>query len=239
MRPDLRFVVEYNPLAVHPSFRGLPERRWGISNPEFRFTPLTGGRRHGPLLVEGGVEVKGLKYLDVEWPKEAAPKTLSVLVDNPGDSCSMEVTPVEETGRLLKDRAVSLPLPGPTFSWLVEGGYDMPSGMGHTNTNITPLTVDLAAMGSVTRLRLAFPMWDNRVRIKGLRFDNSRLNWPWEHRAELLIEDKSCDVGPMRFSFDPQSLLPDRLRRRPVRVINDCGTSVLLEIMPSGNDGNG
>jgi hypothetical protein len=235
MRPDLRFLVAYNPLVIHPSFQGLHERRWGLSNPDFYFSPLIKGRRHGPILHEDGIEADRFKYFDLEWGKASSPNTLTVTVENPGDSCSVLVSPVDDIGRSREDRAVSLPIPGVTVSWLYDSPLDVESSLGRGNGKKTTLTVDLAPMRDTNRLRLQFPLQGSRVRIVGLRFDHSRLNWPWEHRARLVITDKAWEIGAMNFSFDPQELLPARLRHRPVTVIDDCGSSVLAEIMPSGN----
>jgi hypothetical protein len=41
---------------------------------------------------------------------------------------------------------------------------------------------------------------------------------------------RDCCAGPIRVSFDPVNLLPEPLKQRKVTVLDDCGSSVLLEI---------
>ncbi len=233
---DLRFAVAYNPLVIHPTFEGLHERRWGVSSPDFRFSPLIGGKRHGPILHEDGIAVHGFKWLDVEWGQDSPPRLMKVIIDNPGDECVMRVSPFDGSGQPSEHRTISLKIPkrvGQQVSWEFEGTPDLKETIGHKDTRPETLTIDLASIQAASKLRLSFPIWNSRARILSLTFDDSRLNWPWEHKARLLITGKSWDIGTMRFSFDPAKMLPESLQHYSARVIDDCGSSVLLEIQPS------
>ncbi len=235
MRPDIRFAVAYNPLAIHPSLAHLHERLWGTTSPDFYFSPLMKPQRHGPILHEDGIRVSGYKYIDVEWRKEDCPRRFTVTVENQGPPCPMKISPVDDFGRVLEDRTMSRSVLGPSSSWLVKEVVDLRSRIGGPKPTAVNLTVNLAPMKDVDRLRLYFPSRGYGVKIVGLRFDSSPFNWPWDHKARLTVTDNSWEIGPMNFSFDPQKLLPEQLQQHPVRVIDDCGSSVLLEIMPSGN----
>lgn len=234
-RPDLRFVVAYNPLVIHPSFEGLHERRWGVSSPDFRFSPLMGARRYGPLLHEDGISVRRFKHIDVEWDQSRPPHTMTVMVDNPGGACVMRAYSIDGTGLTLESSAVSLNIPersGQPISWVFEGTLDMEDRTWSRTSSAVALKVDLESLHPVNgRLRLKFPIWNSRARIVGLKFDDSQLNWPWEHKARLVITDKSWDVGSMEYSFDPAKILPKRLQHSSVKVLSDCGSSVLMKIV--------
>jgi hypothetical protein len=235
-RPDLRFVVAFNPLAVHPNFVGLHERKWGVSCPEFRFSPLSGGRRHGPMLHEDGISVLRFKHMDIEWPQDNPPKSMTLVVDNSGSTCSMIVSPIGSSGQPSEQRTISLDIPArweQQVSYNFEGTPNLGPRTDYDRRNAAILTIDISSMQPAAGLRLGFPTWNSRVRIVGLRFDDSKLNWPWEHKARVIVPDSSCQGGVMAFSFDPAQILPKTLRNNSVRVIDDCGSSVLLEIIPT------
>ncbi|MBI5248498.1 MAG: hypothetical protein HY912_03290 [Desulfomonile tiedjei] len=238
-RRDLRFAVAYNPLVIHPTFEGLHERRWGLSSPDFRFSPLIGAKRHGPILHEDGIAVNRFKCLDVDWGRGHSPRSMTVLVDNPGSESSMQVFPLDGSGLPSDHRTITLKIPqraGQHLSWEFEGIPNLEERTGKKRHNIAALNIDLTSMHPATRLRLRFPPGNSPARIIGIRFDDSQLNWPWEHRAQLIVTDKSWDIGAMVFSFDPVKILPESLQRSDVRVINDCGSSVLLEIVASESE---
>lgn len=232
-RPDLRFAVTYNPLVIHPGFQGLHERRWGISSPFYIFAP-SDERRHGPILHEDYVAVRRLKHVDVEWGQQSNPKSMTVLVDNPGGESWMRVSPLDDSGQPSEQLTISVSIPprsGQGVSWQFEGEPDLAERTGYRHSNSVALKIDLDSLKGARRLRLLFPVWNSPVRIVGLRFDDSHLNWPWEHKARLSVTGRSWEFGTTSFSFDPTHMLPKTLQERPVRVINDCGSSVLLEIL--------
>jgi hypothetical protein len=161
---------------------------------------------------------------------------MTVLVNNPGDECFMQVFPVDNSGVLMEDRSITVKVPkraGQGPSWEFEGILKLEELTRDKNRNISLVNISLTSIRPATRLRIKFPVEDSRARIVGLRFDESQLNWPWEHRSRFTLADKSWDVDSIMFSFDPTKLLPARLQNRVVRVIDDCGSSVLLEIMGS------
>ncbi len=153
----------------------------------------------------------------------------------------MQVSPINDLGQPAEHSSISLNIPerfGQRVSYGFEGTPNLGPRTGEQQANATTLKIDLAAMKPVERLRLGFPTWNSRARIIGLRFDDSQLNWPWDHKARLIIADSTCEVGTMVFSFDPAKILPKTLQHRSVRVVNDCGSSVLLEIIPSDRGGS-
>jgi hypothetical protein len=232
-RPDLRFAVAFNPLAIHPSFAGLHERRWGVSCPAFRYSPLMAQKRYAPLLHEDGIEVSRFKYLDVEWPQDHDPESMSVMIENPGTACTMRVSSVNDSGVPLEHPTVVLKIPersGVSASNEFKGTPDLGLTTDRHHSTATTFKIDLARMRPASRLRLSFPAWNSRARIVGIRFDNSRLNWPWGQKARLIVADDSWRVGITTYSFDPARILPKPLRHNKVKVLNDCGSSVLLEI---------
>jgi hypothetical protein len=232
-RPDLRFAVAFNPLAIHPSFEGLHERRWGVSCPEFRFSPLKGARRGRPMLNEEGLEVARFKHMDVEWPQDSTPRSMTLVVDNPGSECSISISPIEASGQPFENRTSSLDVPARPVqqaSLNFDGTPNLGPKTDREYRNATVLQVDVAAMQPATGARLTFSR-HSRARIVALRFDGSELNWPWDHKARLVITDNSCQGGVMVFSFDPAKILPETVQYESLKVLNDCGSSVLLEIM--------
>jgi hypothetical protein len=235
-RPDIRFVVAFNPLAIHPSFEGLHERRWGVSCPEFRYSPLKGGSRHGPMLHEDHIDVSRFSHMDVEWAQDTRPRSMTLIVDNQGRACSMRVSPIDASEQPSEHRSISLDIPArwsQGASYNFEGTPNLGPTTDYEHRNAAILKVNIASMLPAAGLRISFPTWNSRARIVGLRFDDSKLNWPWDHKSRLIVAENSCQGGGMAFSFDPAQILPKTIRHNSVRVIDDCGSSVLLEIIPS------
>lgn len=237
-RPDVRFVVAFNPLAVHPSFEGSHERRWGVSCPEFRFSPLNASRRDGPILHENGLKLHRFKYIDVEWAKDGIPKSMTLILDNPESICSMYVSPLNSSGLPDQHRTVTVKISSASTKRIPcesERTSDIVHRSDNQERKAVVLEIDVTGMQPAEGLRLFFPTSSkSRAEIMGLRFDDSKLNWPWDHRARLMVADNSCGIGTMTFSFDPVRILPQKMQNSLVRVIDDCGSSVLLEVSHSG-----
>lgn len=188
------------------------------------------------MLHEDGISVLRFKHIDVEWPQDNPPRSMTLVVDNSGSTCSMSVSPIGPSGQPSEQRTISLDIParwGQQVSYNFEGTPNLGPRTDYDRRNAAILTIDISSMQPAAGLRLGFPTWNSRVRIVGLRFDDSKLNWPWDHRARVIVPDSSCQGGVMTFSFDPAQILPKTLRNNSVRVIDDCGSSVLLEIIPS------
>jgi hypothetical protein len=237
-RPDLRFVVAFNPLAVHPGFEHLHERKWGTSCPDFRFSPLMAPKKQGPILSENGIEVRRYAYIDVEWTRDPPPHTMTVFVNNSGCSCAMLVSPINESGQPSEERTISFNVPARSdqrYCAEFEGTPDLGPRTGRKGQDTKSFKIDLRSIPAL-RFRLRFPTWNSQATIVGLHFDDSQLNWPWDSKGRLIIPDPAREAGTMVFSFDPEKIIPTTLRERSVTVVNDSGSSVLLELQPLRNE---
>lgn len=208
-RPDLRFAVTYNPTVYHPSFAGVEEHKWWITSPDFHFSPLNNPRRHGPLAREGKIPTGGLKWLEIAPQDADFPKTLTIFIHNPGKASAMELVPGRQGGDWLWERKMISPIPA---GW---------SGR---------LELDLKGTPEARRLRLQFPPGTPSYEIGGLVFGRDPLNWPWAQRAKVIAQPKGAEIGAFTLSFDPADLLPPPLNRKYIKVLDDEGSSVLLEI---------
>ncbi len=233
-RPDLRFAVTFNPLMYHPAFEGLHERRWGTASPSFYFSPLNKGARHySPVLEEDSVPVADYKWIDVEPRGQTPPRVLRLLIRNPGQGHIMHIIPLNAAGQPLHDRQITTPIQSAGDENLRMEYEDLtnfgarfdPRGSGETI-----IDVDLQKLLPSKRYRIVFAGWDPKVRLAGIRFDESKLNWPWDQKARVTFMHKSWKVGELTFTFDPSPLLPAPLSSKPLTVLNDCGSTVLLKI---------
>lgn len=233
-RPDLRFAVTYNPLMYHPAFEGLHERRWGTASPQFYFTPLNKGARHyRPVLEEDSVSAADYKWIEVEPRGETAPKVLRLLFRNTGDARAVQIIPVDEAGKPLTNRTITRTVPAEGSSGMrmeQEDLTDFKTRFDPLGSGKTIVDVDLQELPPARRFRIVFPGWEPKVRIAGIRFDESKLNWPWHQKARVVFMHKRWKVGELAFTFDPSLLLPDPLSSRNLTVLNDCGSSVLIRI---------
>ena len=208
-RPDLRFAVTFQPTVYHPSFEGKDEPWWWITMPNFRYSPLNQGRTHGPLAREGKIPADLYRWLEVKPATKEAPKTLRINIDNPGDESVLEAALVDQEGKPLDRHRQTLKVPGRWSGWL---------------------TVDLADMPPDGSVRLLFPREADKFKVAALTFGEDRLHWPWSQKALLTFQPRYDTTGPITVSFDPKHLLPEELRARPVTVLDDRGSSVLLEL---------
>ncbi len=79
-------------------------------------------------------------------------------------------------------------------SWEFEGTQDLKETIGYKDTRPEILDDQILHLSqAASKLRLSFPSVELAGKILGLTFDDSRLNWPWEHKTRLLITDKSWD----------------------------------------------
>jgi len=233
-RPDLHFAVAYNPLVYHPSFEGLHERRWGISAPRFRFSEWNEPRVYGPVLQEDTVPLGDYKWIDVEPTVGAAPHRLIVLLDNPGEECMLRVSAIGETGEPIPGLEISAEVPGNQTEHIrreYEGTPEIEERMFGKHHSFRRMELDIQRFGGATRrLRLAFSGWKPSVNLAGLSFDDSSRHWPWDNKAVLKLMHKKWELGEMKFSFDPALMLPPPLNQKQIKVLDDCGGSVLFQI---------
>jgi len=112
-----------------------------------------------------------------------------------------------------------------------EGAPDTKARMFGKSGKPVRFDVDLQPFaGQTRRLRLVFSGWKSTARLAGLSFDHSSHNWPWDQKALLTLMHKKWEVGKMTFSFDPARILPEPVNGREIKVLDDCGGSVLFEI---------
>jgi hypothetical protein len=207
-RPDLRFAVAYQPTMYHPSFEGRDEARWWITNPEFRYSPLSEPRRQGPLAREGKIPAALYRWLDIEATTKNVPKTLRLYIDNPRGESVLEIVPLNPGGEPLEKSRQVLEIPGHRSGWL---------------------TVDLAAFPADSPVRLIFPRGSDKYLVGAITFGKQALHWPWAQKARLSFQPRNACTGPITVSFDPAALLPAPLKNRRLTVLDDRGSSVLLE----------
>lgn len=236
-RADLRFAVTYNPLLSHPSFQGLHERRWGITAPNFRFSEWNEPRGYGPVLKEDAIPLADYQWIEIEPTVGPFPRRLRLTWDNPDLECPFQVIPVGESDELLTDLAITKTIPGRGKDHIKEEyeGESVKKGrvLGKSR-NMTTMDVDLEPFaGRARRLRLILNEWKPTARLAGVGFDDSPLHWPWDHKARIVLMHKKYEVGKLTFSFDPALMLPDPINRRDIKVLDDCGGSVLLHIEPA------
>jgi hypothetical protein len=208
-RPDLRFAVTYQPTVYHPSFAGKDEPWWWITMPDFRYSPLNKRRTHGPLAREGKIPADLYRWLEVRPTAGEAPKSLRLDIDNPGDESVLEIAPLDQGGKPLDRYRQVLKVPAHWSGWL---------------------TIDLQATPPGSALRLTFPREADRFQVAGLTFGEDKLRWPWTKKALLTFQPRYDSTGPITVSYDPKNLLPQVFRSRQVTVLDDRGSSVLLEL---------
>jgi hypothetical protein len=67
--------------------------------------------------------------------------------------------------------------------------------------------------------------------VGGIIFGEDSHHWPWAQKALLTFQPRDdCCTGPITVSFDPAALLPEPVNTRRITVLDDRGSSVLLEL---------
>jgi hypothetical protein len=207
-RPDLRFVVAFQPTVYHPSFEGKDEARWWMTMPDLRYSPLSERQKHEPLARDGKIPANLYRWLDIKAMTRDVPKTLRLYVDTPRRESVLEVTALDEAGKPLNQYRQVLNIPRRWSGWL---------------------EVDLAAMPPGTAIRLMFPRETDKYYLKRINFGEDSHYWPWAQKAVLTFHPRD-GANPVTVSFDPAALLPEKLRGRQITVVDDRGSSVLLEL---------
>ncbi len=207
----IRFAAVYNPGVFHPSYSGLDEKNRCISSPELSFSPLSEARKFGPINQNGVIPVKNYLWMDVYPGSKAPVSQLRILINNPGNSLTLEL--------LRKDcYSCSPPFSGTKktvpANW--QGWLNFPIREGRTGDSY----------------RILLPFGNSAASIGGVTFENSSLHWPWARQASLVLQGRHTGTGRVHLSFNPPDLLPEELQNRPVEVIDDMGSSVLLQLGP-------
>jgi hypothetical protein len=193
----------------HPAFEGRHESQWWITMPDFRYSALSAPRRHGPLAREGKIPAALYRWLDIRATIKDAPKTLRLQIENPRSQARLEVAPLDQGGKPLTQYRQALKIPAHWSGWL---------------------TVDLAATPAGSAVRLMFRDSDQYL-VGGIIFGEDSHHWPWAQKALLTFQPRDdCCTGPITVSFDPAALLPEPVNTRRITVLDDRGSSVLLEL---------
>jgi hypothetical protein len=207
-KPEVRFAVTYNPTVYHPSFEGMDEPRWWITNPNFHYSPLDRARRSGPLAHEGKIATRSLQWLEIEVNQPDFPRILKIQVINPGEKSTLTLAPVSPKGELLWDQQLSTTIPAHWSGWL---------------------RFDLTQMEGIRRFRLVFPAGETN-QISGLVFGEELHNWPWAQRAILRAKPRENGGEEITVFFDPQKMLPPPLNQKKIKVLDDSGSAVLFQL---------
>lgn len=216
--PDVRFAVTYNPLVWHPTFEGRDETLWWTTSPEFRFSMLNKRRIHGPLSREGVIPAKNVDWIYIRPQGGDFPRTLRLLVSNPGPKTTIVTKVMDERGADLPGRTKRIEISG---EWKGE------------------VTVELGDRPDAYGVGLFLPPGDTKLTIRGMAFGDARTRWPWAEKADVAFQEKSGDCDPIVVSFDPAKLLPPAVTTEKLNILDDRGSSVLFELAPptekSGN----
>jgi hypothetical protein len=212
---ELRFAVTYNPMVYHPSFEGLDETDWWITAPDYHYSDLSRRRRNQPVSREG--EILSADFLWIEIAPKCADLsgTLRMRVHNTGKSSRAQMIPIDRTGALLTDFQSEVSVSAGLSGWVEWDVSRVPQG---------------------ARFRIVFPNATSAFRVGGLVFDSDELHWPWAQKATLTFAPREATAGPITVSFDPATLLPQPLNGKAIHVLNDAGSSVLLEVGGPGEN---
>ena len=137
------------------------------------------------------------------------PKTLRLNLKNPGRPADLLVVPLNQAEKPLEKYRQEFQVPA---HW---------SGV---------LTVDLTTMPPVSAFRISFPRGQDHYQLAGITFGKDSLNWPWAQKAQLTFYPRSGETRPFSISFDLEALLPGPLKKHQVIVLDDRGSSVLLQL---------
>ena len=206
--PALRFAVTYNPLVYHPSFAGVDENNWWMKRPDIYFSPLSKTRKYGPLAKDGQLAAADFSWLELEPKSGDFPKLLKIKINNPGGPSNIDLVPVAADRTVLPPQKISAPVPARWSGWI---------------------SLNLATSPGVNRFRIILPAGTPPYRIQGLIFGEDPRLWPWSQKAGLTLMPRA---GPpaITVSFDPGDLLPAPLASLPITVLDDHGSSVLLQL---------
>jgi hypothetical protein len=205
-RPDLKFMVAYNPTVYHPSLSGLDEKDQCITYPEYRHSPLSRPRIHGPVNREGYIHASDFKWIQFDIQESHAPKAISFSIRNPGKALDLKLIPIDPGGSPIRELEVTATVPA---DW---------AGKIRFNAG------DAIRAG---RYKLLLPVQSSRMLICGMNFDESTLQWPWQQQSLVTFSAKDPETGRFTVSFDPADLLPAPLKDHKVLVLDDRGSSVL------------
>jgi hypothetical protein len=157
-----------------------------------------------------------------------------VAVENPDTECRVRAIGIGDSGEPVPDLETTCRIAGGVADRIrkeYEGAPDAKARLFGKAGKPGRFDIDLKPFaGKAKRIRLIFSGWKTGVRLAGVSFDDSPHRWPWDRKARLTLMHRKWEVGEMTFSFDPARLLPEPLNRKDIRVLDDSGGSVLLQI---------
>ncbi len=198
-----RLGAVYAPLVAGTS----EEKAWIEENEAIRYlvslTPVACARNPITRQGQGGLVLNPTKKLEIRSAAASPISSLFLHIENPGPEAALRITfrDGEKSNHLL------LQIPAGYSGWMPVGAR------GHR----------AAADLLIERIDGGAP-----IRLKGVRLDReSSLNWPWDEGVSLhLPPDKG--IPEETIHFDSAGLYP-RLGR-PLRVVDDSGSTVLAEV---------
>jgi hypothetical protein len=214
-RKELCFAVTYNPMVYHPSFEGLDETNWWITAPNYRYSDLSRSIRNQPVSREGEILSADFIWIEITPKCSDLPGTLRMLVHNTGESSFARLIPIDRFGTPLTALQSEVTVSAGLSDWI---------------------EWDVRQVPQEARFRIVFPKALSAFRVGGLVFGSDELHWPWAQKAVVTFAPRDAAPGPIVLSFDPATLLPPPLNGKDVRVLNDTGSSVLLEVGQSGSN---
>ncbi len=206
--PELRFAAVYNPLVYHPSFAGLDESQWWQGYPDFYYSPLSKVRKSAPLAKDGQLAAADFNWLELEVQTGDFPKLLQIKINNPGEASSLKLLPIAASQTIPNPFKIAAPVPPHWSGWLA---------------------LDLAACPKVKRFRILLPPGNPSWWLSGIKFGEDRLLWPWSQKASLTLKPRD-EMGEITVSFDPAAMLPAPLNGKAVSILDDQGSTVLLQL---------
>ncbi len=209
VRPDLKFAVAYNPAVYHPSFEGTDEFKWWITAPDYRYSVLNRRRFHNPLMRDGALRAGDFRWIQIDPQTFDFPKKLKILVTNPGGPTRIGLMHTAQCGKSSSPLQVSADI-APKFSGWVE--------------------LDLSSYSQSRTFKIMLLETSPKLLLKGIVFGDDPMHWPWAQRALLTFMPRDPNTGSVTRSYDPATLLPPPLNAMRVNVLDDGGSSVLLEI---------
>jgi hypothetical protein len=118
--------------------------------------------------------------------------------------------PVGPQGELRNERQVRASIPARWSGWITLGTIE--------------------ATGEAHRFRIVFPEGRPPYQMGGVVFGEDGHRWPWAQKTSLILMAKNPETGRVELNFDPAALLPWPLNQHAIEVVEDGGSSVLLQI---------
>jgi hypothetical protein len=210
--------------VYYPALRGTAEEAAWMQRTDLRFAviwdPVESLALERDILDSGVINRQGqiaaseVAWLRLEAPTPPEAETLRVRIHNSGRTGRVEVTPVDENGKLLRANRTGAEVAASWSGWVT-------------------LELDQSTRATSTRVwRIAFPEGESLF-VDGLTFGETDHQWPWQQHARLvLVTQAGAQRCARTVSFDASRLVPPPLDAKPLHVLDDRGASVLVRVGP-------